>query len=72
MLVELAAEHGRRCEDGIELTLPLSQDELAGLVAASRESVARALGSLRSLGLVSTSRRRLVVRDVEGLVAFAG
>jgi CRP/FNR family cyclic AMP-dependent transcriptional regulator len=72
MLVELAAEHGRPCDEGVELTLPLSQDELAGLVAASRESVARALGALRSLGLVSTSRRRLVLRDVEGLVDFAG
>jgi CRP-like cAMP-binding protein len=72
MLVELAAEHGRPCDDGVELTLALSQDELAGLVTASRESVARALGGLRMLGLVSTSRRRLVVHDVEALADFAG
>jgi CRP/FNR family transcriptional regulator, cyclic AMP receptor protein len=72
MLVELAAAHGRPCPDGIELTLSLTQDELAGLVAASRESVARALGGLRRLGLVSTSRRGVVVHDLEALTAFAG
>ena len=45
----------------------LSQHELAGLVGASRESVVRALGELRRRGLITTGRRRLVVRDVAGL-----
>jgi CRP/FNR family cyclic AMP-dependent transcriptional regulator len=45
----------------------LSQDDLAGLVGGSRESVARALAALRALGFVSTGRRRVVVLDLPGL-----
>lgn len=71
VLLELATEHGVVAADGVELALALSQDELAGLSAASRESVARALGSLRSAGLVSTARRRLVVHDLAALERYA-
>ncbi|MEY2456649.1 MAG: family transcriptional regulator, cyclic receptor protein [Acidimicrobiaceae bacterium] len=71
VLVELATEHGRPTAGGLELALALSQQELAGLSAVSRESVARALGKLRSLGLVSTARCRVTVHDPEGLAAFA-
>jgi CRP/FNR family cyclic AMP-dependent transcriptional regulator len=71
LLVELAEAHGRPTADGIELGLSLSQEELAGLIAASRESVARSLTSLRRLGLVTTGRRSVVVHDLEGLRRFA-
>ena len=40
-------------------TLPLSQQELADAVGASREAVARSLAALRSLGAVTTSACRL-------------
>ena len=48
----------------------LSQEELAGMVGASRESVARALASLRRDGLVATDRRRIAIRDRGGLDRF--
>ena len=48
----------------------LTQDELASMVGASRESVARALATLRSLGLLSTGRGRIEVRDLPGLRIF--
>jgi CRP-like cAMP-binding protein len=63
LLVELA---GR--DDG---GVPLSQEELAGLVSASRETLARALGSLRARGLVATGRRSIAVLDLERLRAYA-
>jgi CRP-like cAMP-binding protein len=72
VLVELVTEHGRPGPDGVELGIALSQEELAGLTASSRESVARALGALRSQGLVSTARRRLTVHDLDALRAYAG
>ena len=71
VLVEIAEKHGRPRDHGIEIGLALSQEELAGLVAASRESVARSLTVLRRRGLVSTGRRSIVVRDLEGLRQFA-
>lgn len=41
----------------------LSQQELAGLIGASRESVARSLAVLRRRGLVETGRRAVIVLD---------
>jgi CRP/FNR family cyclic AMP-dependent transcriptional regulator len=68
LLVELSArEPPRRGRAGIEL----SQHELAGMIGASRESVARALTTLRRRGLVETARRAITVVDVEGLRTLA-
>jgi CRP/FNR family cyclic AMP-dependent transcriptional regulator len=71
LLVEMAARYGRETDAGIEIGLPLSQEELAGLITASRESVARALMSFRRLGLIATGRRSIVVRDLDGLRQFS-
>ena len=71
-LVELVERFGLEREDGaIEIALPLTQDELAAWSASSRESTARALHTLRQLGLLETHRRRLVVRDLERLKPHA-
>jgi len=70
-LVELADTAGERAEGGIRITVPLTQDDLAQWVAGSRESVARALASLRKRGLISTARREIVVLDLDGLRAAA-
>ncbi|MDX6696979.1 MAG: hypothetical protein QOE65_376 [Solirubrobacteraceae bacterium] len=66
-LVELAAEHGEAGADGLEITLPLSQDELAGWTGSSREAVGKALHQMRSLGWIQTRRRRITVVDLEAL-----
>ena len=75
-VARLLLEHVSRRDGGddnaIDLDLPLTQEELAGLAAASRESVVRALTSLRSRGLITTARRRITVRDVDGLRQYAG
>jgi CRP/FNR family transcriptional regulator, cyclic AMP receptor protein len=54
------------------LEVRLSQDEIAGLIGASRESVARALGALRARGFVATGRRTITVLDPNGLTSLAG
>jgi CRP-like cAMP-binding protein len=71
-LVELADRHGDRSTDGIAITLPLSQEELAGWTGSSREAVAKSLHTLRDLGCVRTERRRIVVLDEGALRAQAG
>lgn len=70
LMCDLAAEHGPG-RDGTT-SIQLAQHEIAGLVGASRESVARALSVLRARRLVATARGRVVVLDVEGLHGFAG
>ncbi len=66
-LAEMAEHDGRTVTGGIEITT-LSQEELAGYVMASRESVARALTTLRGHGLISTGRRSIIVHDLDGLL----
>jgi len=66
-LVELAETVGEGNEGAIRITVPLTQDDLAGWVAASREAVARALASLRRRGLITTARREITVTDLDGL-----
>ncbi len=71
-ILELADRHGRPDHGGIEVDIPLTQDELASLISASRDSVVRALTSLRNRGLVSTARRRIAITDIDGLRRYAG
>lgn len=71
-LVELAERFGEPTRDGIRITVPLSQDELAGWVGGSREAVSKALRSLRDRGYLATGRRAMTVRDLDGLRRRAG
>ncbi|HWH43473.1 MAG TPA: Crp/Fnr family transcriptional regulator [Thermoleophilaceae bacterium] len=67
-LVELVERFGEDAGDGaVRITLPLSQDELAGWVGASREAVSKALQALRGLGWIETHRRGVTVLDVDAL-----
>ena len=67
-LLELAERFGVAGQDGtLEVAMPISQEELASWAAASRESTARALRTLRELGLIETHRKRMVVLDADGL-----
>jgi CRP-like cAMP-binding protein len=71
-LIELAERFGAQRGDGaLEVGLPINQEELASWSASSRESTARALRTLRELGLIETSRLRLVVLDLDRLRAHA-
>lgn len=49
------------------IEIPLTQDQLAGLAGVHLRLTSRVLGEARTAGLLDTSKRRLVVRDLEGL-----
>jgi CRP-like cAMP-binding protein len=66
-LVELAERFGEPCDDGVRISLRISQEELAGWAGASREATSKALHDLREIGLIETERRRLTVRSIDGL-----
>lgn len=67
-LLELAERFGVAGPDGtLVVDMPISQEEIASWAAASRESTARALRTLRELGLIETHRKRMVVLDADGL-----
>jgi CRP-like cAMP-binding protein len=71
-LIELSERYGSAGAAGVEITLPLTQEELAGWAGASREAVSKALTTLRGLGWVETRRREIVVTDIGALRTYAG
>jgi CRP/FNR family cyclic AMP-dependent transcriptional regulator len=66
-LFELAERFGRQTPAGVEISLPLTQDELAAWTGASRVGVSQALKSLRDRGWVETKRRSITILDVAAL-----
>jgi CRP-like cAMP-binding protein len=66
-LVEMADRFGEETGDGVRITLPLSQQELAGWTGSSREAVSKSLQQLRARGFIETARRGITVLDLAGL-----
>ena len=66
-LVELAERFGEESDGAVRITLPITQDELAGWTGSSREAVVKALRSMRSRGWIETARRQIVVLDLAAL-----
>jgi CRP-like cAMP-binding protein len=72
LVLDLAGRYGRRAGSDIEVTLPLSQEELASLAGTSRATVARALASWRERGFIRTGQHRITVIDAAALRRAAG
>ncbi|ATO13223.1 transcriptional regulator [Micromonospora sp. WMMA2032] len=67
LLLHLGQRYGTRVDDGILIELPLSQEDLAGLVLTSQRTLGRVLEQWRSRGLVLTGRRSMQVRSLQEL-----
>ncbi len=70
-LVSLAERYGEYNGPVIEVNLPITQEDLAGWVGATREATSRSLGRLRDLGCLRTGRQRIVLLDVPALRGLA-
>jgi CRP/FNR family cyclic AMP-dependent transcriptional regulator len=71
-LVELCERHGEAAAGGVEIRLPVTQQDLGGWTGASRAAVAAALRTMRDLGWIRTERKRITVLDRDGLATRAG
>jgi CRP-like cAMP-binding protein len=69
-LDDLAERFGRTVPGGRRLELPLTQEHLAGLTGATRESVNRALGELAGTGRIERTGGRYIVRTGAGAAAL--
>ena len=66
-LLDLSTRFGRPAEDGILVAHDLTQEELAQLVGASRETVNKALADFATRGWLKLEARAVVLTDVERL-----
>ncbi|MBV9691371.1 MAG: Crp/Fnr family transcriptional regulator [Ktedonobacteraceae bacterium] len=66
-LLELAEAHGVKVDDGTRIEIRLTQQELASMVGASRESVNKVLGYFTDKKYLSTDRHKITIHRVEDL-----
>jgi len=66
-LADLADSYGVEAEEGVMIDIFLSQESLAQMVGATRESVNKALALLKRRGLVARAGKRYYVSDVSQL-----
>jgi CRP/FNR family transcriptional regulator, cyclic AMP receptor protein len=67
ILLELAEDFGRREPRGLVIDLAISQQELATLVGASRQTVNASLRELERAGLIRGDGRRFVLLGIDAL-----
>ena len=70
-LLDLADRFGRTADDGVHVHHDLTQEELAQLVGASRETVNKALADFASRGWLRLEPRSVVLMDVDRLARRA-
>jgi CRP-like cAMP-binding protein len=70
-LVRLARQGGRPHDDGILITHVLTRQELADLTGTTLYTVSRTLSKWKSEGILSSHRRRLLIRSSKRLGALA-
>lgn len=68
-LLRLAGTAGKRTAEGLEITLPVSNQELASQIGTVRELVSRNLSRFQAEGLLKVEGRSVVITDVKSLEA---
>lgn len=71
-LLAEARARGIRTADGCELTLVLTNQQIAARVGTVREVISRALARLQQNGLITVDGRRIIISDENALAVFAG
>lgn len=66
-LLELAETYGEPAPRGIVIGLRLTQQELAEMVGATRESVNKHLRSYRERGIIDVDRQRIIILQPDAL-----
>ncbi|HEY3882819.1 MAG TPA: Crp/Fnr family transcriptional regulator [Trebonia sp.] len=72
LLLDLADRQGETAGEAVSAPPPLSQEEIASLIGASRSTVTRALRDWRSRRIISTDQRSITILDQQRLLRLAG
>src|SRR6476659_4846915 len=62
-LLRLAQKEGKRTPEGVEITMPVSNQELASQIGTVRELVSRNLSRLQAEGMIKIEGRSVIVRN---------
>lgn len=67
LLLKLAGESGRETEEGTELTLKLTKQEIAEMVGTTVETSIRTMSQFKKAGLIEEKAGRIIIKDPSGL-----
>lgn len=67
LLLRLGSSYGTSTQQGVRIAVSLSQQDIAYLVGATRQTVATELGRWRELGLIDLNRRSYTIIDQEAM-----
>ena len=63
-LIRFANSYGMETEDGILISVPLTNQELANYSASARESLNRMLSELRKKGIIEMRGHLIFIKDI--------
>jgi CRP/FNR family transcriptional regulator len=66
-LLRLAQKSGKRTPAGVEVTLPITNQELAAQIGTVRELVSRNLSRLQAEGMLKIDGRNIIISDLKAL-----
>lgn len=66
-LIKLAEAHGKVTDEGIEVKLDISRQELANMIGTARETVSRALSQFKKEGSIDISGKKIIVLNMNKL-----
>ncbi|MBI5755396.1 MAG: Crp/Fnr family transcriptional regulator [Nitrospirae bacterium] len=70
LLLKLAEQFGYIDDAGIHIRLQLTHQEIANLIASSRETVSLTLGGFREKGIIEFNRKEILIKDTKALEGF--
>lgn len=70
-LLKLAAQSGKKIEDGVLIDLPITRQDIAEMSGTTLYTVSRTLNEWERKGLLEIGRERVVIREPHGLVGIA-
>jgi CRP-like cAMP-binding protein len=69
LLLELGEEYGVETEEGLQIGLKITHQEMANLIGSTRETISLTLAQFKKKGLLNMDGRTVVLVDQEGLQA---
>lgn len=70
-ILRLSVQAGKREEGGIEISFPISRQDIAEMTGTTLHTVSRILSAWETRGLVACGRQRVVIHDFSGLSRLA-
>ncbi len=69
LLLELGDDYGQEVQDGIQIGVKITHQEMANLIGSTRETISLTLAQFKKRGLLDMRGRSVVLVDLEGMRA---